>query len=113
MWSQTTNTQEEIRISLVRFATARIDYLLRLIVGTAIDYNYYTVPQKNLSDRILPYHRGRALGGSSTTNGLYYGRGSASVYDKWVELGNPGWGWDDLYPGAIKVSFDSTIVNVC
>lgn len=44
------------------------------------------------------------MGGSSTTNGLYYGRGTANVYDHWVELGNPGWGWDDLYPLAIKVS---------
>ncbi|KIW72478.1 hypothetical protein, variant [Phialophora macrospora] len=70
--------------------------------GTAVDYNYYTLPQKNLNNRILPYHRGRGLGGSSTINGLYYGRGSASVFDKWVELGNPGWGWDDLYPLAVK-----------
>jgi choline dehydrogenase-like flavoprotein len=47
---------------------------------------------------------GKALGGSSTTNGLFYGRGSASVWDRWVELGNPGWGWDDVYPLAIKVN---------
>ncbi|OCT46640.1 hypothetical protein CLCR_01970 [Cladophialophora carrionii] len=72
------------------------------LAGTAVDYNYYTVPQKNLNNRILPYHRGRGLGGSSTINGLYYGRGSASVFDKWVQLGNPGWGWDDLYPLAVK-----------
>ncbi|EXJ64962.1 hypothetical protein A1O7_01301 [Cladophialophora yegresii CBS 114405] len=72
------------------------------LAGTAVDYNYYTVPQKNLDNRILPYHRGRGLGGSSTINGLYYGRGSASVFDKWVQMGNPGWGWDDLYPLAVK-----------
>ncbi|EXJ75969.1 uncharacterized protein A1O5_00477 [Cladophialophora psammophila CBS 110553] len=72
------------------------------LAGTAIDYNYYTLPQKNLNNRILPYHRGRGLGGSSAINGLYYGRGSASVYDHWVQLGNQGWGWDDLYPLSIK-----------
>lgn len=33
----------------------------------------------------------------------YYGRGSASVYDHWVSLGNPGWGWDEVYPLFIKV----------
>ena len=47
---------------------------------------------------------GRGLGGSSLINGLYYGRGSASVFDHWVDIGNPGWGWDDLYPLSIKVS---------
>ncbi|KAJ0117444.1 choline dehydrogenase [Diaporthe amygdali] len=45
---------------------------------------------------------GKAGGGSSSTNGLYYARGSASVYDEWVALGNPGWGWDDVYPLFVK-----------
>ncbi|KAI9803052.1 MAG: hypothetical protein M1826_005030 [Phylliscum demangeonii] len=70
--------------------------------GTAIDWAFYTVPQTNLGGRILPYHRGRGLGGSSAINGLFYGRGSASVYDQWAELGNPGWGWHDVYPLFIK-----------
>lgn len=47
---------------------------------------------------------GRGLGGSSSINGLFYGRGSASVYDHWEKLGNPGWGWEDVYPAFIKVS---------
>lgn len=70
--------------------------------GTAIDWAFYTTPQEHLDGRILRYHRGRCLGGSSITNGLYYGRGSASVYDDWVKLGNPGWGWDQVYPLFIK-----------
>lgn len=51
---------------------------------------------------------GRCLGGSSVTNGLYYARGSASVYDRWAELGNPGWGWDDVYPLFIKGGYAPT-----
>ncbi|KAL0940464.1 Pyranose dehydrogenase 1-like protein 2 [Colletotrichum truncatum] len=70
--------------------------------GTAIDWSFYTTPQEHLDDRILRYHRGRCLGGSSVTNGFYYGRGSASVYDDWVKVGNPGWGWDDVYPLFVK-----------
>lgn len=46
---------------------------------------------------------GRGLGGSSILNGLYYGRGSANVYDHWVELGNPGWSWEEVFPEFIKV----------
>lgn len=74
----------------------------QLLGGTAIDWSLYTTPQEHLDGRVLRYHRGRCLGGSSVTNGLFYGRGSASVFDDWVRLGNPGWGWDDLYPLAIK-----------
>ncbi|KAH8892594.1 glucose-methanol-choline oxidoreductase [Thozetella sp. PMI_491] len=70
--------------------------------GTAVDWNFYTEPQTFLNGRTLPYHRGRCLGGSSAINGLFYGRGSASVYDHWVRLGNPGWGWDDVYPSFIR-----------
>lgn len=70
--------------------------------GTSIDWAFYTTPQEHLDGRILRYHRGRCLGGSSITNGLYYGRGSASVYNDWVKLGNPGWGWDDVYPLFVK-----------
>ncbi|KAJ4318577.1 hypothetical protein N0V94_004355 [Neodidymelliopsis sp. IMI 364377] len=69
----------------------------QFIKGSVIDWGIDTQPQRHLNNRTLQYLRGRTLGGSSTTNGLYYARGSASVYDQWAELGNPGWGWDDTY----------------
>jgi choline dehydrogenase len=42
--------------------------------------------------------RARLLGGSSAVNACYWIRGSASDYDDWETLGNPGWGFDDLLP---------------
>ena len=42
--------------------------------------------------------RARLLGGSSAVNACYWIRGSASDYDDWAALGNPGWGFDDLLP---------------
>lgn len=36
-------------------------------------------------------------------NGFYYGRGTSTVYDRWAELGNPGWSWGDLWPLFVKV----------
>ncbi|NEB03090.1 GMC family oxidoreductase N-terminal domain-containing protein [Streptomyces sp. SID13726] len=42
--------------------------------------------------------RGKALGGSSSVNGLHHLRGHRSGYDVWPGLGAPGWGFDDLLP---------------
>jgi choline dehydrogenase len=42
--------------------------------------------------------RGRALGGSSAINALVFVRGHRSSYDRWVNEGAEGWGFDDLLP---------------
>lgn len=42
--------------------------------------------------------RARVIGGSSAVNACYWVRGSAADFDEWRELGNPGWGFDDLLP---------------
>ncbi|GIZ37153.1 hypothetical protein CKM354_000061100 [Cercospora kikuchii] len=65
-----------------------------------LDYNFETVPQVHLNNRTLNYHRGRALGGSSATNGLFYGLGSREVYDQWERDGNPGWNWTTIQRAA-------------
>ncbi|HEV2568800.1 choline dehydrogenase [Sphingomonas sp.] len=62
------------------------------------NWNYWTEPQRHLNGRRLYWPRGRALGGSSSINGMVYIRGHASDYDRWAQLGCTGWGWDDVLP---------------
>ena len=40
----------------------------------------------------------KVLGGSSSHNGLSFSRGNPSDYNKWRDMGNIGWGYDDVLP---------------
>ncbi len=62
------------------------------------DWGFKTQAVPGLNGRALNYPRGRVLGGSSSINGMIYMRGQARDYDHWRQLGNSGWGWDDVLP---------------
>jgi choline dehydrogenase len=62
------------------------------------DWCFRTEPEPGLNGRALNYPRGRVLGGCSSINGMIYMRGQARDYDQWRQLGNRGWGWDDVLP---------------
>ena len=64
----------------------------------SIDWGYYTTPQKKLNDRELFWPRGKTLGGSSSVNAMCYIRGQKEDYQRWVEEGALGWGYDDVLP---------------
>lgn len=64
----------------------------------AYDWCYRTQPDPGLNGRALDWPRGKVLGGSSSLNGLLYVRGQREDYDRWRQMGNPGWGWEDVLP---------------
>lgn len=65
---------------------------------TACDWTYYTEPEARLGNRNLYWPRGKMLGGSSSMNAMIYIRGHRSDYDGWCDLGNAGWGYQDVLP---------------
>ena len=62
------------------------------------DWMMKTAAEPGLNGRSLTYPRGKVLGGCSSVNGMIYMRGQAADFDHWRQLGNPGWGWDDVLP---------------
>ncbi|RYE83293.1 MAG: choline dehydrogenase [Hyphomicrobiales bacterium] len=62
------------------------------------DWLMKTEPEPGLNGRALNYPRGKVLGGCSSINGMIYMRGQAADYDGWRQMGNAGWGWDDVLP---------------
>ena len=51
-----------------------------------------------LPGRVIPYPRGRVIGGSSAVNAAIALRGVPADYDQWAELGNEEWTWARVLP---------------
>jgi choline dehydrogenase len=71
---------------------------LYLMGNPRADWCFKTAEEPGLNGRSLAYPRGKVLGGCSSINGMIYMRGQARDYDTWRQMGNPGWGWDDVLP---------------
>jgi choline dehydrogenase len=76
----------------------RIPAAYAALQDTHMDWGYRTVSQPQLSGRRIFWPRGRVLGGSSSLNYMCYVRGNRGDYDHWRQLGNVGWGYDDVLP---------------
>ncbi|PVI03499.1 GMC oxidoreductase [Periconia macrospinosa] len=60
-----------------------------------LDHGYMSTPQKQLNNRVIPYTRGKGLGGSSVLNFQVFLYGSAEDYNWWAELvGDDSWNWE-------------------
>ena len=62
------------------------------------NWDYLTEPDPQTGSRARYWPRGKVLGGSSSMNAMMYVRGHPSDYDQWRQLGNAGWGFDDVLP---------------
>jgi choline dehydrogenase len=66
------------------------------------DWIYPTEPDPTALGRVTTWAAGKALGGSSSINGMVYIRGQRGDYDAWRDSGCAGWGFDDLFPYFLK-----------
>jgi len=81
--------------------TRTIQTRMPLLVREAVakfDWGYVSEPDESRNGRQEGWARGRILGGSSSINGMMFVRGAPSDYDRWAELQNAGWSWQDVRP---------------
>jgi choline dehydrogenase len=66
------------------------------------NWSYRTQPEPHLNQRSIDLPRGKVMGGCSAINGMVYVRGQAADFDRWAELGNTGWAYNDVLPYFIR-----------
>ncbi|MFY8149781.1 MAG: GMC family oxidoreductase [Prochlorococcaceae cyanobacterium] len=67
------------------------------------DWNYIT---EVIPGREFPYARGKVSGGCTAVNGCICLRGLEQDFREWEQLGNPGWGWEDILPLYKRIEND-------
>lgn len=69
------------------------------IIGSNLDWKFSGESNKTCQGRAsgtCSMPRGKMLGGTSGLNGMIYNRGNKNDYDKWSELGNDGWDYENV-----------------
>ena len=85
--------------------------IIKLMTGTKYNWAYQTAPQLHLGGRRLSLPQGKGIGGSSSINGMLYSRGNPRDYDTWRQMGNSGWGWDDVLPYFVATENNSRLAG--
>ncbi|RPA84809.1 alcohol oxidase [Ascobolus immersus RN42] len=66
-------------------------------------WNYTSIPQTSVKNKVIEVIAGKVVGGGSALNRMVWFRASKRDYNMWEELGNKGWGWNGLEPYMKKV----------
>ncbi len=89
------------RKAIVRIPLAMVTFMapaLAFLGGPKFMSWFETEPEPGLQGRSIALPRGKGTGGSTNVNGQIFMRGQREDFDHWRDLGNPGWGYDDLLP---------------
>jgi choline dehydrogenase len=77
-------------------------FLAQVVFSRTLNWQYEGEPDASLGGRRLTWMAGRVLGGSSSINGMVYGRGLPADYARWAAAGAPGWDWNDMVPWFVR-----------
>src|SRR3990170_303008 len=77
--------------------TLGIPLLGMRFIGSHLE-DLLTSPQAHAGNRRIRVQVARVMGGGSSVNAMIYVRGEPLAYDRWVEQGAPGWGYQDVLP---------------
>jgi choline dehydrogenase len=89
------------RRAIVRIPLAMVTFMapsLAFLGGPRFVTWFKTEPEPGLQGRSIALPRGQGTGGSTNVNGQIFVRGQREDFDHWRDLGNSGWGYDDLLP---------------
>lgn len=99
------STDPKNKVLLLEAGGKDTNVMIHIPVGYAqtlkdpkVNWLYTTEPDPGTGGREHVWPRGKVLGGSSSINGLLYIRGQQRDYDLWRQMGNEGWGWEDVDP---------------
>lgn len=103
------SADQNVRVLLVEGGPDDKSPLIRMPrgVGKLLDpanphvFAYPVTPAGNQPQEL--WLKGRAIGGSSSINGMVYMRGAPRDYDDWARAGCTGWGWDRIGAQYLKL----------
>ena len=72
------------------------------LLDTSVLIRVPSASNEKLNNSTYSVAAAAVVGGGSVVNGMGYTRGSKADYDSWEALGNPGWGWEGLFPYFLK-----------
>ncbi len=69
-----------------------------LRLESPFNWHFHTEPQRHLDGRRIYEPRGKAIGGSSSINGMVFLRGHPLDYEGWRQQGAAGWSYAEVLP---------------
>lgn len=96
----------DVSVLVLEYGGSDRSILIQMPSALAIPMNkerynwfYETEPEPHLDNRRMACPRGKAVGGSSSINGMVYVRGNPLDYDRWAEEdGAAGWSYRECLP---------------
>jgi choline dehydrogenase-like flavoprotein len=80
-------------------------------LGAAANWTFNSLPNPAVKNKTALVFAGKAVGGSSTINGMFFDRGSRYDFEAWAKVVGPvtdsskSWDWNGIFPYFKKVSW--------